>query len=274
MAQTAGNVLSILLLVILPLITLATGILSLYVDPKSEPRKKRTLILVLVLSAGATAAASVHDQNAHRVEADTLRDDLSTTKALVAATKESTDRTRTLLANLVANLTDTYGYAKSRVNARDLTTDQVALLEKSASADNALQTLPAVPSFSAAIKPTVRYFAKDLDPKVVQQALAKQGFSVDVRPPHDTNPTNVIWIGDNITADEARTVALILVRAGVQLNAILRFRDGTGSRAKLIEVGAHEGYRTKQFLSVEQIQAMKEFPPDQFVAPSRVPAGT
>jgi hypothetical protein len=240
-------------------------VLSLYVDPQSEPRKKRSLILVLILSACATVATSVHDQDTHRVETDTLRDDLSTTKALVKATKESTDGISSQVTEMFADLRGTFGYAEPAVGSRDLTVQQVALLQKSVNANKALQTQPILSSFGAGPKPTVRYFAKDVDPKVVQQELTKQGFRVDIRPPFNTNPSNVIWIGDAVTAEEARTVALILVRAGVQLNAILKFKQGGGSKAKLIEVGAHEAYRTGQFLSVEQIQIMSDFPRDKFV---------
>jgi hypothetical protein len=254
---------SILLLVILPVISLATGVLSLYVDPKSDPRKKRTLILVLALSALATAATSMRDQKTHQNESDALRDDLKTTKELVSATRDSTEGVRSMMTKLVAMLTGTYGYDRSKVNVQDLSVENMALVEKSVVADKALQRLPALPSVNAGLRPVVRYFAKDLDPKVVREALNKEGFSVDVRAPLDTKATNVIWIGDGITPEEAHTVALVLVRAGVQLNAILRFAIGGGAKAKLIEVGAHEGYRSSKFLSVEEIQTMKEFPRDE-----------
>lgn len=255
---------SILLLAVLALISLATGVLSLYVDPKSDPRKKRALIFVLVLSALATTATSLRDQKTHQNESDALRDDLKTTKELVSATRDTTEGVRTSMTNLVTLLTVSYGYDRSKLNVQDLSVKNITLVEKSVIADKALQRLPSLPSVNAGLRPTVRYFAKDVDPKVVREALNKEGFAVDVRVPLDTKPTNVIWIGDSITPTEAHTVALVLVRAGVQLNNILKFASGGGAKAKLIEVGAHEGYRSNKFLSVEEIQTMEGFQRDEF----------
>ena len=61
-----------IMLVLLPLISFISGIASLQIDPKEQPRKKWFLVVILIVSMVATVAASWKDnsdKNSERQEA-------------------------------------------------------------------------------------------------------------------------------------------------------------------------------------------------------------
>ena len=84
----------------------------------------------------------------------------------------------------------------------------------------------------------VEYFPKDVDGEKVIDAMKKAGLKVVEKRPVREEATNAVWVGDDVPVDDAKLVGLTLLRAGVDVVAIRRFRDGTGIKSKLIQVGA------------------------------------
>src|SRR5262249_29047478 len=98
-------------------------------------------------------------------------------------------------------------------------------------------------------KLTVEYFPKDVDGDVLRQALSEGGFNFKAGVAKNNLSTNSMWVGDSVTVDNIKFVALTLVRAGVQLRSIRRFRNGAGAKANLIEIGADAAMQNQPVLS-------------------------
>jgi len=251
------DILSTVVPTVLPVISLLSGILSLYVDPQKDPKKKWVLISVLVLAAVATAGLSVRDDRSHHSESNQLRDALATEKSALAMIQSGV----TNMSGIVTYLGSRFGYAPEQLRDSSNGT-AVQQLENSIKADQARSSLLASLPSTTGTKPRVLYYAKDVDAEVVRKSLMEAQLDVEIRKPLDPNSTNVIWIGDKITPDVAHFAALTLVRAGVKLNKILRFHDGSGKKENLIEVGAYEAYRGSPVLTVDDIAHMTDFPTD------------
>lgn len=247
---------------LLPAITLLTGILSLYIDPNKEPRKKWVIVSVLTLSAVATVGMGVHDNHSHQVESDALNKALGSSEDSLNYVKSSLDAARSDIGVVVNYLATRFGYSPEQLRDQFSKGSPIKQLQVSISADQQRTTLLTSKSLTVEIKPTVFYYAKDVDTAVVKSALQEASLNVIIKPPLDPNPTNVIWIGDKISPDVAHFVALTVVRAGVKLNRIMRFNQGSGKKEHLIEIGAYEDYRSLPVLSVDDILSMKDFPRD------------
>jgi len=70
-------------------------------------------------------------------------------------------------------------------------------------------------------------------------------------------PTNVIRVGDSVSLDDAKFVALTLLRAGLDLKSIRRFQEGGGTKANLIEVGTDHSLLNSPSLSVSDVQNLE-----------------
>jgi hypothetical protein len=254
------RMLATVLQAVLPLISLLSGILSLYIDAQKEPKKKWLLVVVLLLSAFATIGLNVHDDQMHASEAEALKNAL-------AKVQKSSDDTHSDVRILLEDVAIGFGYSSDAIAQLSSEDSLIKHLTASASADEHRTALLAAKLPSPKIHPTVIYYAKPEEAEGVKKALMEVPIlDVSVKAPLDPNPSNVIWIGDSITPPVAQYVAQTLLRAGVKLNKIFRFHDGSGAKANLIEVGAYEKYRSASSLSAEEISAMSEFPRDPLPA--------
>jgi hypothetical protein len=112
---------------------------------------------------------------------------------------------------------------------------------------------------------TVEYFPKNVDGNKVEAALMELGFTVR-KPPAIVRelPTNAMWFGTPVSAEDVKLVAMTLIRAGVEIKAISCIQPYlVGKRdAPLIQVGADSAIVSWPPLKVETIVATKEFDPD------------
>ena len=79
-------------------------------------------------------------------------------------------------------------------------------------------------------------------------------------PANQALPTNAIWVGDNVTLDQAKFVALTLIRAGVEIKALRRLRNGQGDRATVIEVGSDASLQSAPPLTAEDVSKLNQLP--------------
>ena len=57
-------------------------------------------------------------------------------------------------------------------------------------------------------------------------------------------------------------MAYTLIRAGVQIRALRRFRNGSGPKSRLIEVGADMRVQDSPVLTVDDIERLHDLPRD------------
>lgn len=106
----------------------------------------------------------------------------------------------------------------------------------------------------------IRYFPKAKDQEKVMLALKDLGFQPLIITPraHMRNiPSNTVWYGCDVDFKDVQTVALYLVRGGIEIKAIEPFNDFCGAKRNAIEIGATTAYQSKPPLSVEQIRTQK-----------------
>jgi len=246
--------------VILPLIGLIGGLLSLYIDPQKDKAKAWMVIFVMLISAGATGFSGTLDDQKSDASAKEAKQQIS------SLTEISLNQARRL-----GDVQSDVGTVKSGIlvllKERGLSITEGITAEQIQRSDQAeAARAPLVPQQLAANQalarpPVVQYFPKDFDGDVVQQALKAGGFEFIPGNSKNKLATNAIWVGDSVTLDNIKFVALTLVRAGVQLRSIRRFHDGGGKKANRIEIGADPELASTPVLSVEQIQSLTKLPP-------------
>jgi hypothetical protein len=257
---------------LLPLISLVSGILSLYVDPQKDPKKKWLLVSVLVLSALATVSTGIHDENSHKKESDALNEALASTKKQLLTVNDVSQSTHSDVSVLLNCIAQKFGYSSESIRTLFADGALINRLTASVGADRQRDSLIASKLPTEGFSPTVIYYAKADEAAGIEKALKEVGsLNVTIKPPLDPNPSNVIWIGDRISPKVAQYVAQTLLRAGVKLNKIFRFYDGAGPKSSLIEVGAYEDFRSSAPLSSDDIATMSDFPRDPKPARSRTP---
>jgi hypothetical protein len=107
------------------------------------------------------------------------------------------------------------------------------------------------------------YYPKTVDGTTVDNALLGVGLPYDHSNRTDFyNPhaTNTVWFGDNVDLENVKTVADALLRAGVHLRAVRRFTDGSGWKAKVIEVGSSPQHLTGPDLKMSTVDSARDFP--------------
>jgi hypothetical protein len=107
---------------------------------------------------------------------------------------------------------------------------------------------------------TVAYYSKKADSTGIAEILSQLAFPFEMRDAQNAYPTNTIWFGDAVAIADVKALATGLVRGGVGLHAIRRFSDGSGSKSKLIEVGASPQHLTEPTLTLQQIAEAQDWP--------------
>ncbi|MGV0024025.1 TIR domain-containing protein [Phormidesmis priestleyi] len=103
---------------------------------------------------------------------------------------------------------------------------------------------------------TVEYYPKNVDPDALEATLTKLGFNLEIKQPEVTDiPINILFYGKNVSDDDVKLVAYTLIRAGVQIKAILPFTRLADEKATVIQVGALPGLDNKPALKVEEIRS-------------------
>jgi hypothetical protein len=235
----------------LPLLSLLAGLASLYIDPAKEPGKKWILVALLLLGSAGTFAGSLSDDHEKSENHDAMLkqiDDIDALTRLTQGVSVKQDTMSDSLTRLVSGL------------GLDIATTNV--LRRSISADSARRAiLPAVQHTADTRSITVVYYPKNVDGPVVINALKEGGFQVETGTGNAHNAalaTNAVWVGDGVSAEQAKFVALTLVRAGVGIVSIRRFKSDTAAKHNRIEVGTDATLLQATPLTVDQINALSD----------------
>jgi hypothetical protein len=224
--------------VISGLLTLLVGLISLFVDPKTDKKKAWWVVGALVLASSITAGYGYYDS----------KDSKNNESKLIDVSQGALDEAKKLEksnASIETNLQTLMRRENIPVNEGDVGGGPV----------------PQTSGATRAYAPIIEYFAKDAEADSVTKALRDSGMDVLKLPGQRPGPTNSIWAGNSVTMDEVRPVALALLRAGVQLRSIRHFSDGSGTKAHLIEIGSDRQMETAPVLTVEHLQNMTQVPP-------------
>jgi hypothetical protein len=228
--------------IFLPFISFVSGLVSLYIDPKTDHAKAWVVVLVLAASVTATGYYSFQDEKTQAANA-------------LQAQKQEQDIQKDL--DRVTSYMQSGGGLQSNEGDSEATPAPASTQAPASVAPaTAQQTTP-----PAAQKPIIEYFVKQGDSDTLGAALLKTGFGVVKVPGQRAENTNCIWVGDSVQLADAKSVALALVNAGVPLRAIRNFRDGSGRKANLIEIGADHALENAPLLTVDEIQNMNASPP-------------
>jgi hypothetical protein len=226
-----------------PVLGVISGIVALFVDGKNK--KQRWIMIVTICVIGA---ATIWFNARNEDQASTAK------KAEAAAAAAS-----------LAQLGDKFDQLKEQVlksagvrDPRSADPQQVDVtLRANERRDQIAPNLRANPDHL-----TIQFFPhlkEDVNTPVViaalQQALTGR---VDINqvqgnPTLANTPTNCIWVGRNVSLEEARTVALTLRAAGVQLRDIRALSNGTGAQARMIQIGSSARVVDKPVLSPDDI---------------------
>jgi hypothetical protein len=104
---------------------------------------------------------------------------------------------------------------------------------------------------------------QDINSEVIDQKLKTIGFKdLKIKKTRVTNiPTNSIWVGSKVDIKDVKLLAYTLIRAGVEIKGIRKFKEVTDSseRALLIQVGGADDVLNRQPYTVEEINKASHF---------------
>jgi type II secretory pathway pseudopilin PulG len=223
--------------ILLPLISLVSGLVCLYIDPRKD--RARAWIVIGVLGASAVATGMYGYQDAKDAAKADTRADKQLDVAQNALDLEKAGQ------GTIAHLAQTVDTLLPRAHLPQTIGDE------SQSAQGKKEANP----------PVVEYFAKDIDGDAIVKAAKEAGFDVVGVPGQHPGSTNAMWVGDAVPLADTKVLALAVVRGGVQLRALRRFRDGTGLKSLLIQIGRDEAMTNAPVWTEDRIRALEALPP-------------
>jgi hypothetical protein len=228
--------------IFLPLISFASGFASLYIDPKTDKARAWIVISVLFASALATGIYGYFDGKSHESE-------------ITAAQQQSAKQ-----LDVAQKALDVEKTGQDKIDQLSKSVDALRSLLPQTEGDKASSPVAAAAQAAPAesAPPIVEYFAKGVDGDAIAKATKAAGLAVVVMPGQRPGSTNSMWVGNSVSISDTRSLALALIRQGVGLRAIRRFRDGSGAKARLIEIGRDEALTSVPVITAEQIQSLQE----------------
>ena len=216
---------------------------------KDRRRQRISLVLtmVMVVTAGCWlvfSALQVQKLSEQSHELETAKSRL-----------ENEIRADTEILVALNPLLSNFGWSSKKIpkNIKDVT--QVT---QSLEANEKLNQLRLELRQPSAEKIVVQYYPKDVDGNKVRSALADFGFRVEERTPLVTDvPADDIVFGEKVPPENAKIVAYVLIRAGVEIKGIHRSR--LPIKANVIQVIANRIVAEQPPLSVEDIRRQSHF---------------
>jgi len=116
---------------------------------------------------------------------------------------------------------------------------------------------------------SVNFYPKSVDRinfNDLSTSLSNAGFKVNQLSSGGKNPdleTNAIWAADDVSVEQAKFVALLLMQGGVQVRALRRFRSDAGGASRkpsTIEIGTDVAFLKVPPLTVQQVIDLNDIP--------------
>ena len=229
----------------MPLVALIGGLISLFVDAK-ERGKRGLFVFVFFATALLTILFNVQESNRKEDEISKANKEKDETRKVLLNITEQTKEVPDLVVWLKK-----FGFTSD--NAKVATPDMVnKAFDANALYKQFLTQATQRPSSGV----RVEYFPKDVDGEKVLSAIQSAGLTVVKKSPVRDEATNSVWVGDDVPLDDWKLVSFALMRAGVNLVSIRHFQDGSGQKARLIQVGADARLTGQVPLTPSQIANM------------------
>lgn len=228
---------------VMPVVQMFCGIVSVFVDSK-KPGNRWIAILILLTIAGLTLGFNVKSARA--------KERASAEQAAALAAKDAENKQQNAqIVQMLSTLMQQFGSSPEAAR-----TASTATLQRSLDADRERRQLLVGLKGATGQPLTIQYFPKDVDGNVVKAALTELNARVEIKVALRPEPTNAIWVGDEVTVDEAKAIALTLVRAGAGIKAVRRFRVAGGAKSRLVQIGADSRILRQPDLTVNDIASM------------------
>jgi hypothetical protein len=242
----------------------ASGLISLYLDPKNRKAwwAKPILIAFIIVPAGLAITFGQQKAESARQQALLAEEQHTKDQQEIASLQKQLKSVGVNVLSAVSGIqTLLLGFGFTPETAATATKEQIAISQKA----NDLVKI-AVDTSDASSKAerqriTVQYFPKNVDPIVIKNTLSSLGFSFTEGIPQQRGATNAIWFGKDVPISDVKLVALTLVRAGVNLKTIRPFRKNHPAldRNLLIQVGTDEEYNGMPSMSIAEITKATAF---------------
>lgn len=247
--------------VLFPLIGLLIALFGVFFDAKTRPKSFGTIILItlLLLMAVCTGLSawnknkqsdSDHQKADKHSEMDAKRIDTLQQTIATLSSKVGT------FGDTLSSVADNLGISKNNRSP--------ATIVRSLQAGEVLHKVVSPAAVQSNGQVTIQFFPKQIDRDLVQSvlesSLSRAGFHIQYGIPnpllHDAQ-TNWIWYGKNVSNESIRTVALALIRAGIEIRGIEPIPDlNIPNKDNLIQIGSYSGVEDKSPFTVDQISAM------------------
>jgi hypothetical protein len=159
-----------------------------------------------------------------------------------------------ILAALIPLLKD-FGWADDRI-PQDF--KDINRIKRSVEADDQLERLRLQSRPSQAKNITIEYFPKDVDGTKVKDVLREFGLAFTEKKPLVPDiPANDVVFGDGVAPQDAKIVAYVLIRAGVDIKGI--HRSNIPSKAQIVQVIGSRIAADEEPLTPERISQMSSF---------------
>jgi hypothetical protein len=246
-------------LIITSLVSLSSGVISLYTDPKDRKHRIWQLVLLglIILSAGCTIYFGYQKEQESKINEQESKETIKQLKDDLFQVRKTLDKLPNTILILMRN-----GW--SQENLRNPSQKQIS---QSLQANQLLQPVSGNTAQRQGI--TVQYFPKNVDPNIVTARLENLGFTLVTGAPRNNLPTDSIWFGSGVDLNSVKAVAYTLIGAGVPLKAIRQF-DNDNGRERVIQVGSDPPCSDRPILTTEQIRNIEKFPQQRAVVNCRM----
>ncbi len=216
---------------------------------KDRKRQRSALVFTAAMACAAACWLAVSAFGVHRL--NRTADQLKTSNLQL---QSEIDRTKTIISALNPLLRE-FGWAGDKL-PKD--SGDIARITRSVQADDKISTLRLSEHPPRVWNETVQYYPKDVDGNKVRSALADFGFRVEERPPLVPDvPANDIVFGDRIPPENAKLVAYVLIRAGIDIRGVHRSR--LAPKSDVIQVIGNRIVANEPPLSVDSIEGLSSF---------------
>jgi hypothetical protein len=236
----------------------ASGLISLFLDPKNRKAwwAKPTLVLFIIIPASLAIAFGQQKAENAKQQALQAKEQHRKDQLQILALQRELQSVGKGVGRAVEGLqTLLIGFGFTPETAAIASPERIS---KSKEANSLIQA--AVSSSTASIKSerrriVVQYFPKNVDPDAIEKTLSALGFTFMTGVPQQQGATNAIWFGTDVPLSDVKLVALTLVRAGVDLKTIKPFRRShpVPDRNLLIQVGTDGDFSEQPSLTINQI---------------------
>jgi len=226
------------------------AIAQIAAEDLKRQRFAQILTALMVIAAGAWLAfAAFQVRELHRKSLD-----LVATQAQLSAQISKDQEILVALNPLLEN----FGWASDKIPHDFADVDRI---RRSVEADDELSRLRLSAHPPRAWNTKVLYYRKDIDGSKVATALSDFGFQFEQEKPLvEDIPCNDVVFGNDTSPEDAKIVAYVLIRAGIDIKGI--HHSNLLSKSGVIQVIGNRIVADGPALTVDQISKMSSFAPD------------